>query len=225
MRSYEGLAYLLAARGMVSQIGPETGRTPRDGVAVWRSPHGSVRYVVFEHGVAWAAIQVMSSAPGVGHVANAFTHPRARRQGLGRTLVARARHDFPQLTFGTDRSDDGAGFVRGLGENPPSDHFVRFGEWHPSETSRNYAEGYREAGVSVYDAVPTGRQVKVVLPTGGLDEINTEADLHARVRQFREGTLAAFLVTGEVVGTGGDGEPLIQRIKVVGVLAPTDIVL
>jgi hypothetical protein len=92
--------------------------------------------------------------------------------------------------------------ISSMGASQPV--YLRVGDWHPSETSRNYAEGGTEAGVSVYrlhDGHP-------VTPEG--DE--ESADIHARLA----GDDPKHLVTGREVGTGAQGEPLLRDVRHVG---------
>ncbi|MCS4088618.1 hypothetical protein [Rhizobium sp. BK176] len=48
--------------------------------------------------------------------------------------------------------------------DPERPVYLRIGDWHPSEVSRNYATGDTEAGVSVYDLAPDG---SIVVPSEG----------------------------------------------------------
>ena len=85
--------------------------------------------------------------------------------------------------------------------------YLRIGEWHPSETSRNYSLGQTEPGVSVYDLHPqTGKPV--VPPEGEW----AADDLRDRMR----GNEPKYIVEGEHVGVGNDGEPLLKKLKIIG---------
>ena len=90
--------------------------------------------------------------------------------------------------------------------------YLRIGDWHPSERSRNYGEGSTEAGVSVYD-LATERSI--VVPADGEW---ASADLAHRLKLG----LPRHLVQGDWIGCGGDGEPLLQKIVRVG-LWPDDL--
>jgi hypothetical protein len=88
---------------------------------------------------------------------------------------------------------------------PERELFLRVGDWHESETSRNYASGGTEAGVSAYrlhEGCP------VVPP-----EDEEAADTYARLRS----TDPKHLVTGRVVGTGASGEPLLRDVWRMGI--------
>jgi len=73
MQSNEYLDHLLSPQG---RTGSEKGRPVSDGIAVFRDEFGSYRYVMYEHGKAVSAIQVMSKDGKNGHVANAYTSRR-----------------------------------------------------------------------------------------------------------------------------------------------------
>jgi GNAT superfamily N-acetyltransferase len=108
------LSYLLADPGDVPQIGPEKGR-PRgpDGIARFRSEHGSFRYVLYEEGDPIAALQVVAPPPPKrgpwrATIANVYTRPERRREGLASALLAVAREDFDEVVHSADLSAEGA---------------------------------------------------------------------------------------------------------------------
>lgn len=133
-------------------------------------------------------------------------------------------------------------------------HFIRFGHWPADERSRNFVTGEREAGVSVYRAQPCASGWQAVVPemnlcddcpycggrnsdrcaacegTGKIDELDRQAvtepmdSYDSRSRDHRRGLLPAFLVTGRLVGTGHDGEPLLREIRELRQLEPEDLV-
>src|SRR5574342_1044842 len=80
--------------GTVPGIGAERGKKPTSGVGRYRSPHGSVRYVWYEHGIPLAALQVVTRDGRRATIANVYTVPARRREGLAAALLARARRDF-----------------------------------------------------------------------------------------------------------------------------------
>lgn len=84
--------------------------------------------------------------------------------------------------------------------------YLRIGRWDDSERSRNFATGEFEAGVSVYDLDPAGAPIDP-----GEGEWSAD-DLRDRLA----GDDPKFLVTGDVVGEGGDGEPLLRNVRVIG---------
>lgn len=88
--------------------------------------------------------------------------------------------------------------------------YLRIGDWHPSETSRNYALGKTEKGVSVYELDPTGQPLAP--PKGEW----ADTDLRQRIT----GKEPKYLVQGTHVGVGHDGEPLLKNIKIVGEWKP-----
>ena len=88
----------------------------------------------------------------------------------------------------------------------PRPQYLRIGDWHPSETSRNYSAGKIEPGVSVYDLHPqTGRPV--VPPEGEW----AADDLASRLA----GSEPKYLVEGQHVGIGHDGEPLLKQLQII----------
>lgn len=89
--------------------------------------------------------------------------------------------------------------------DPERPVYLRIGDWHPSEVSRNYSTGDTEAGVSVYELARDG---SIVVPEGEWSAV----DLSERLKL----DLPRHLVQGEWVGCGGEGEPLLQRLVQVG---------
>lgn len=83
---------------------------------------------------------------------------------------------------------------------------LRIGDWHPSETSRNYSTGDTEAGVSVYDLAPDG---SIVVPADGEW---SAVDLSSRLKL----DLPRHLVQGDWVRCGGEGEPVLQNLRKIG---------
>lgn len=93
----EYLAVYLADPGKVAGIGAERGKKPTSGIGRYKSPHGSVRYVWYEHGVPLAALQVVTRDGKRATIANVYTVPSRRREGLANTLLAKARHEFKEV--------------------------------------------------------------------------------------------------------------------------------
>lgn len=107
--------------------------------------------------------------------------------------------------------------------------YVRFGQWRPDETSFNYAAGDIEAGVSVFEAVLHGNRFKILLddehdPDGRqLDTLLGWAErISSQARRMVEQT-PIFIVSGDYVGVGYDGEPLLKRLKVVQEIGLEDL--
>jgi 8-oxo-dGTP pyrophosphatase MutT (NUDIX family) len=121
--------------------------------------------------------------------------------------------------------------------------YLRFGDWHHSETSRNYVTGHPEYGVSVYDLDHRGhpedpdanlgrehRHDEHCEPDCDLDQWDeeygndtgdemrrrVEGAERARYRGEDERAEAGHLVRGDMVGIGHDGEPLLKRVRRVG---------
>jgi hypothetical protein len=99
--------------------------------------------------------------------------------------------------------------------------YVRFGKWRPDETSFNYAAGGVEAGVSVFEAVPQGDRFRVLLddehdPDGRqLDTLLGWAERISSQSRRDVELSPIFIVSGNYVGVGYDGEPLLRELEVV----------
>lgn len=103
------LAYLLGPAGSIPQIGPERQiGNPKDGSVKFLSPHGSYRYVHYVDGKPASALQIVSRDGINGQVANVYTLPEYRKQGLARGLLDRARRGFEKITHSRDLSTLGA---------------------------------------------------------------------------------------------------------------------
>jgi len=100
-RGSRGMAVLLAPRSQCPMTGPEKGRVPKNGIARLDDPYGSVRYLRMKDGRAVSVLQVMKQSDGTALIANVYTDPEHRWQGLARSLLERARRDF-----GTVRHND-----------------------------------------------------------------------------------------------------------------------
>lgn len=106
---------LLGRRGEVPFIGPETGRTVPNGIGIYRSPHGSVRYVLSVGHLPIAALQIVV---GLNEpiIANVFVREGARRQGHARTLLDAAKLEYPTLRHASkaDRTPEGDAWVEAM---------------------------------------------------------------------------------------------------------------
>jgi GNAT superfamily N-acetyltransferase len=105
----EYLAIYLGDPGTVPGIGAERGKKPTSGVGRYKSPHGSVRYVWYEQGKPLAALQVVTRDGKLATIANVYTVPLRRREGLASALLARARHDFKAVRHAEDAHLSAAG--------------------------------------------------------------------------------------------------------------------
>jgi GNAT superfamily N-acetyltransferase len=90
----ENLSTYLGDPGTVPGIGAERGKKPTSGIGRFKSPHGSVRYVWYEHGIPLATLQVVTRDGKQATIANVYTVPTRRREGLAAALLTRARRDF-----------------------------------------------------------------------------------------------------------------------------------
>ena len=111
------LSYLLGPKGTIRAIGHEDGPDPpRDGIARYRSPEGSYRYVYYVRGEPVSALQVMTRDKKHARVANAWTAPRARRHGYASKLLQQARRDFKTVEHSDDQSPDAVAWIGRVGE-------------------------------------------------------------------------------------------------------------
>lgn len=107
--------------------------------------------------------------------------------------------------------------------------YVRIGTWHPSETSRNYATGNIEAGVSVFDAVKTNGKYRILLdhkhdPDGRLAD--TLSGLVAEIKRKASYALSGdpiYLVRGTHVGIGYDGDTLFKDLVIDAEITADDL--
>lgn len=81
--------------------------------------------------------------------------------------------------------------------------YIRFGTLPKSGHSRNHITGEAEAGVSVYPASKVGANEYIV------DMRGIDAGSGLFILQNRQ----PYIVTGDVVGKGSDGEPLLINVK------------
>lgn len=97
---------------------------------------------------------------------------------------------------------------------PTYDAYLRFKSLPKGERSRNHETGRLEDGVSVYalEWDVLGRAWKLVMTGNPFQFV---------LNSFR-GDVPAYIVTGERVGTGSDGEPLIRNVTIVGPARKTD---
>lgn len=97
--------------------------------------------------------------------------------------------------------------------DPSAPVYLRVGTWNPDRPiSKNYATGSQEAGLSVYELDRTG---KPIVPSEGEW---AEDDMQDRLASSDP----KFLVQGMVVGRGGDGEPVLDDVRVVGTWHPVN---
>lgn len=91
--------------------------------------------------------------------------------------------------------------------DPARPVYLRIGTWNPNyPISHNYATGDIESGLSAYDLKDDGQPV---VPE---ESEWAETDMLERLRS----TDPKFLVQGDYVGEGHDGEPLLGNPVVVG---------
>jgi hypothetical protein len=86
--------------------------------------------------------------------------------------------------------------------------YLRFKDIPKSGKSRDYASGETLAGVSVYELDWDFSAGEWVLDGG--------ASPFQYILNRLRGDVPAYIVTGERVGTGSDGEPLLTGVKIIG---------
>jgi len=111
MRSNEYLKSLLEPQ---ATTGKEKEKKITPDISVFVDPFGSYRFVKFLDNQPISAVQVMSKEQGVGHIANAYTHPDYRRQGHARDLLQEISKIFKKLTVSDDLSDEGREWVKSV---------------------------------------------------------------------------------------------------------------
>lgn len=93
--------------------------------------------------------------------------------------------------------------------------FLRFGDWHESETSRRYRSGEtiigQEVGVSVFEIIRRNGRIFFLTPIneGYVDDISAFLFKYGQVKT------PIYVVTGNIVGYGADSEPLLKNLKIV----------
>lgn len=125
---------LLAPCSMSRSIGAEIkankaarafGKSGEDGIALFRSPFGSFRFVFIQDGQALGALQVMQSKPGHEVAANIFVLPEVRRKGIAQSLLMAAHETFSGLQYSTDLTNDGAALLNSFEEKVLRKHPIR----------------------------------------------------------------------------------------------------
>lgn len=100
--------------------------------------------------------------------------------------------------------------------NKGNKYYIRFGEIPENEISGIYHNevcvGY-EKGVSVYEAQFLEGQWRVVLPYPMKHEVGF--DLYGIISMIENNQIKAYLVQGDVVGSGTTNEPVLKNVKIV----------
>ncbi len=91
--------------------------------------------------------------------------------------------------------------------------FIRFGNIPQDGKSKihNGDEGVigKEIGVSVYEAIQDGGNIKILIPKNEICVLVSMSGCFDK---------PAFLVEGDIIGTGSDGEPLLRNVKIINSL-------
>lgn len=102
---------------------------------------------------------------------------------------------------------------------PKQPIYLRFGDWPEDERSTNYITKQKELGVSVvpthYDAA-LGSWLYDLYDGQGGNRDNEERSLLYSSWLLEQ--RPAYLVTGEEVGRGSGGEPVLRSVQIVGYL-------
>lgn len=85
-------------------------------------------------------------------------------------------------------------------------YFIRFGDIPDNEMSKNFLTNENELGVSVYDCVIHNDKIGLVFPNLTYSSCVTLSGVLDR---------PCYLVEGDKIGIGSDGEPLIKNIKII----------
>lgn len=99
--------------------------------------------------------------------------------------------------------------------------YIRIGTWRPQEYSLNYAQGKTEAGVSVFEAVPEDGKYRILLDEAHDPDGRQKDTLSGLLHQIQQNKSYGqdydpiYIVTGDHVGTGYDGEPLLKSLRIV----------
>lgn len=105
--------------------------------------------------------------------------------------------------------------------------YVRFGDWHSSETSQNFVEGKQEKGVSVYRALhdpKTGIYNVLMNKRRTKNKLGPDDTFWGLANRAMSGNAKVFHVTGKHVGRGFDGEPLLRELKPVKTIEPHQVI-
>jgi len=116
-------------------------------------------------------------------------------------------HEMPE-----DALSELPSIIRTMHKPVVRDFYIRFGELPKSGKSMNWASETQENGVSVYDA-SFNPMTGLYNPYGALPG--------AEINYLIKGA-NIYLVTGEEVGRGSDGEPLLKDVKTVATLKFTE---
>lgn len=107
--------------------------------------------------------------------------------------------------FGHDHDDEIAATIANMIRPYDCDIYIRFGELPRGGRSTNWATGETEAGISAYDTTYDG-VTGCYKCYGALQG--------AEINYLMRGANIYF-VTGDVVGTGSDGEPLLANVNII----------
>jgi hypothetical protein len=97
--------------------------------------------------------------------------------------------------------------------------YIRFGLWSDDERSQNHITGEMEEGVSVYETMWSDEYKRWdVFPSH-----QGEETLDSQMEHLVEYSNPIFLVKGDEIGEGQDGEPLLRNVVLIKKLTVYDI--
>lgn len=158
---------LLKPIGQSINIGDESGDFINDGFSVFKNPYGSMRFVYSVDGDIKSAIQVMSTDGGkTGVIANVYTHPEYRRQGIATKLMEFTRSKVKNLVHSDSLTYDGSQWKNSLNESV--DTVIAY---HATDSNFNeFDDKYSEIGFHFAETpelaknavIKTGKEPKIV---------------------------------------------------------------
>jgi GNAT superfamily N-acetyltransferase len=158
---------LLKPMGQSINIGDESGDFINDGFSVFKNPYGSMRFVYSVDGDIKSAIQVMSTDGGkTGVIANVYTHPEYRRQGIATKLMEFTRSKVKNLVHSDSLTYDGSQWKNSLNESV--DTVIAY---HATDSNFNeFDDKYSEIGFHFAETpelaknavIKTGKEPKIV---------------------------------------------------------------
>lgn len=120
----ETLSRILKPKGEFEGVGVESGTVKPNGISKLKSEYGSHRYVYTKDGEIISALQVVSKDGKAGTVANVYTKPSERMQGVAKSLYNQAKADFKELKHSEDLTASGVKFKESVEAHPLKSSFA-----------------------------------------------------------------------------------------------------
>lgn len=96
----------------------------------------------------------------------------------------------------------------------PQDGKSKIYQWKDKAHTLRTVVG-EEAGVSVYEAAKVGNEWHCIIPENAEHGKSTIDTIHYLTEEIINGNKPVYLVTGDEVGKGYDGEPVITNVKII----------